>query len=241
MLILLWICLESMNRGIMQKDKQEFPYERFEKMGPHSLTDAELIAVILRTGTVGEDALALAHRILALTSGSQNGILALNSIPIEELMKIKGIGKVKAIRLKCVAEICARMQIRSRDKQISFTDPISVASYYMERMRHLETEHIYLILTDTKNRFIKEILLSKGTVNSSVLSTREIFIEALRYHAVHILLLHNHPSGDSTPSRQDIEITKQISEASRLMNIPLLDHIIIGDNTFTSLKEKGYL
>ena len=225
----------------MQKDKQEFPYERFEKMGPQALTDAELVAIILRTGTVGEDALTLAHKIMSLTSGSQSGILALNSIPIEELMKIKGVGKVKAIRLKCVAEICARMQRQNKEKQISLTDPFSVASCYMERMRHLETEHIYLILTDTKNRFIKEILLSKGTVNSSVLSTREIFIEALKYHAVHILLLHNHPSGDPTPSRQDIEITRQILEASRLMNIPLLDHIIIGDNTFTSLKEKGYL
>lgn len=226
---------------IMSKDKQEFPYERFERMGPQALTDAELIAIILRTGTVGEDALTLAHRVLSLTSGSKSGMLALNSIPLEELMQIKGIGKVKAIRLKCVAEICTRMQMRSQEIHISFTDPSLVAAYYMERMRHLETEHIYLVLTDTKNRFIKEILLSKGTVNASVISAREVFIEALRYHAVYILLLHNHPSGDPTPSRQDIEITNRIMEASRIMNIPLLDHIIIGDNTFTSLKEKGYL
>lgn len=225
----------------MIKIKQEFPYERFESMGPQALTDAELVAIILRTGTVGEDALSLARKVLSLTSGSKSGILALNSIPIEELMKIKGIGKVKAIRLKCVAEICARMQMRSHEVQVSFSDPASVASYYMERLRHLETEHIYLILTDTKNRFMKEILLSKGTVNMSILNTREIFIEALRYQAVHILLLHNHPSGDASPSMQDIEITKQIQNASRLLNIPLLDHIIIGDNTFTSLKEKGYL
>jgi len=225
----------------MIQTKQEYPYERFENKGPQALTDAELIAIILRTGTVGEDALALAHRVLALTSGNKQGILALNSIPIEDLMKIKGIGKVKAIRLKCVAEICARMQMKSYEFTVSFSNPDSVAAYYMERLRHLETEHIYLILTDTKNRFIKEILLSKGTVNMSVLSCREIFIEALRYQAVHILLLHNHPSGDATPSRQDIELTQQICHAARLLNIPLLDHIIIGDNTFTSLKEKGYL
>ena len=225
----------------MSKDKQEFPYERFERMGPQALTDAELVAIILRTGTVGEDALALAHRVLALGMGTREGILALNSVPLEELMQIKGIGKVKAIRLKCVAEICARMQMRHYKETVSFADPASVAAYYMERLRHLETEHIYLILTDTKNRFIKEILLSKGTVNMSLLSVREIFIEALRYQAVHILLLHNHPSGDTSPSRKDIEITQQILNASRLLNIPLLDHIIIGDNTFTSLKEKGYL
>ncbi len=225
----------------MSKDKQEFPYERFERMGPQALTDAELVAIILRTGTVGEDALALAHRVLSLGMGTREGILALNSVPLEELMQIKGIGKVKAIRLKCVAEICARMQMRHYKETVSFADPASVAAYYMERLRHLETEHIYLILTDTKNRFIKEILLSKGTVNMSLLSVREIFIEALRYQAVHILLLHNHPSGDTSPSRKDIEITQQILNASRLLNIPLLDHIIIGDNTFTSLKEKGYL
>ena len=104
------------------------------------------------------------------------------------------------------------------------------------------TKSILRCLLDiTPSVFLKEILLSKGTVNTSVLSTREIFIEALRYQAVHILLLHNHPSGDATPSMQDIEITNRIKEASRLMNIPLLDHIIIGDNIFTSLKEKGYL
>ena len=113
----------------------EFPYERFEHVGAHALTDAELIAIILRTGTVGEDALTLAHRILSLTSGRNTGILALNSIPIEELMQIKGIGKVKAIRLKCVAEICARMQTRSREDSLSFQDPASIAGLYMERMR----------------------------------------------------------------------------------------------------------
>lgn len=225
----------------MDKDKQEFPYERFENMGPQALTDAELVAIILRTGTIGEDALALARRVLSIKSGNREGILALNSVPLEELMKIKGIGKVKAIRLKCVAEICARMQMRHYEQTVSFSNPSSVALYYMERLRHLETEHVYLILTDCKNRFMKEILLSKGTVNMSVLSVREIFVEALRYQAVNILLLHNHPSGDATPSRQDIFITEQIREASRLLNIPLLDHIIIGDNIFTSLKEKGYL
>ena len=164
-----------------------------------------------------------------------------NSIPLEELLKIKGIGKVKAIRLKCVAEICARMQTRTREATLSFEDPATVAGLYMERLRHLETEHVYLLLCDNKNHIIKEILLSKGTVNASVISPREIFIEALRYHAVHVLLIHNHPSGDPQPSYEDIQITRQILEASHLMQILLLDHIIIGDNTYISLKEKGYL
>ncbi len=224
-----------------KQNTNEFPYERFERVGAHALTDAELIAIILRTGTVGEDALALAHKVLSLTSGSATGILALNSISLEELLQIKGIGKVKAIRLKCVAEICARMQKRNREHMISFQNPASVAELYMERMRHLETEHVYLLLCDNKNHIIKEILLSKGTVNASMLSPREIFIEALRYHAVHVLLIHNHPSGDPSPSKEDITITQTILESSILIQIPLLDHIIIGDNTYISLKEKGYL
>lgn len=224
-----------------QSDKKEYPYERFEQLGAQALTDAELIAIIIRTGTVGEDALALAHKVLDLTNDGENGILALHSIPLEELLKIKGIGKVKAIRLKCVAEICARMQTKNRHKNPSFQDPSSVAGLFMERMRHLETEHVYLLLCDNKNHLIKEILLSKGTVNASVLSPREIFIEALRFHAVCIFLIHNHPSGDPTPSKQDIAITHTIFEVSKMIQIPLVDHIIIGDNTYISLKEKGYL
>lgn len=225
----------------MNTNKQEYPYERFERVGPQALTDAELIAIILRTGTVGEDAMSLARKVLELQSGTKQGLMALTSIPLEELMLIRGIGKVKAIRLKCVAEICSRMQMQKDEARIYFDTPNKVAAYYMERLRHLETEHIYLILTDNKNRLVKEVLLAKGTVNAAVISAREVFIEALRYHAVHILLLHNHPSGDATPSIEDIQITNQIMEASRLMNILLVDHIIIGDNTFTSLKEKGYL
>ena len=224
-----------------EQTNNEFPYERFERVGAQALTDAELIAIILRTGTVGEDALCLAHRVLDLTDGRNTGILALNSIPLEELLRIKGIGKVKAIRLKCVAEICARMQTRSRKITLCLDNPETIAGLFMERMRHLETEHVYLLLCDNKNRIIKELLLSKGTVNASVVSPREIFIEALRFHAVHIVLIHNHPSGDPTPSSPDIAITQTILEASHLIQIPLLDHIIIGDNKYVSLKEKGYL
>ena len=161
----------------MNNSKEEFPYERFENAGAEALTDAELIAIILRTGTVGEDALTLAHKVLSIKSGSRSGLQALATISLEELMRIKGIGKVKAIRLKSVAEICLRMQ-RSNylQKEVMFNNPVIVADYYMERMRQLETEHIYLLLTDTKNRLIKEILLSKGTVNASIISPREIFI-----------------------------------------------------------------
>ncbi len=221
-------------------DKEELPYEKFEKLGPGALSDAELLAIIIRSGTVGSNSLEVAKKVLKL-AGGDNNISGLYNITLEELEGIKGIGKVKAIRIKCVVEMTRRMTMQTRKVSVCFNNPKTVAAYYMEYMRHLETEQVLLILTDNKNNIIKEIMISKGTVNTSLLSPREIFIEAIRYHAVHILLLHNHPSGDPTPSRKDIEITKIILDSSKLLNIPLVDHIIIGDNKYISLKEQGLL
>ena len=221
-------------------NKEDLPYEKFERLGPEALSDVELLAIIIRSGTVGINSLEVAQKILKLAN-EDNKISGLHNISVEELERIKGIGKVKAIRIKCIVELTRRMTMQTRRTSVCFTDPKTVADYYMEQMRHLEAEQVLLILTDNKNNVMKEIVISKGTVNSSLLSPREIFIEAIRYHAVHILLLHNHPSGDPTPSRKDVEITKIISDSSKLLNIPLVDHIIIGDNKYISLKEHGLL
>lgn len=221
-------------------NNDDLPYEKFERLGPEPLSDVELLAIIIRSGTVGINSLEVAEKILKLAN-DDNKISGLHKISVEELERIKGIGKVKAIRIKCIVELTRRMAMQTRRTSVCFTDPKTVADYYMEQMRHLEAEQVLLILTDNKNKVIKEIIISKGTVNSSLLSPREIFIEAIRYHAVHILLLHNHPSGDPTPSRKDVEITKIIDDSSKLLNIPLVDHIIIGDNKYISLKEHGLL
>ena len=221
--------------------KDDYPYEKFEKKGAEYLTDAELLAIIIRTGTKDEDALSLAKKILSLKEPIHKGILALQHISLEELKSIKGIGTVKAIRIKCMVEFSKRMAMQTVTGSMRFDSPETIARYYMEMLRHLETEHVYLVLLDNKNRKIKDVLITKGTVNASLLSPREIFIEALSYKAVRIFLLHNHPSGDPTPSRQDLEITKIIDDASKLLNIQLIDHIIIGDNKYISFKEKGYL
>ena len=221
-------------------EQQDLPYEKFEKLGALALSDTELLAIIIRCGTVGADSISVARQVLAL-SKEKDTILGLQNITQMELEQIKGIGKVKAIRIMCVVELTRRMTKQSRKTAICFSKPATVADYYMEQLRHLETEQVLLVLTDNKNNYITEIILSKGTVNTSLISPREIFIEALRYHAVHILLLHNHPSGDPTPSRQDLNITRLISDASKLINIPLVDHIIIGDNKYISLKEQGLL
>lgn len=219
------------------------PYEKFETFGAQSLTDSELLAIIIRTGTKDANSVELGKKILNLTGGSgqTNGLLSLQHLTLEELMGIKGIGKVKAIRIKCVTEFSRRIAMETFKKGIRFDKPATIADYYKEQVRHLEVEQVILVMTDGKNQFLKDCVLSSGTVNMSLISPREVFMTALKSQAVHILLVHNHPSGDPTPSKDDIEITKRIHEASQLMNIPLVDHIIIGDNTYMSLKELRYI
>ena len=124
---------------------------------------------------------------------------------------------------------------------LQFQNPQTVADYYMEQMRHLEKEYCYVVFLSTKSGFIHDMCLSMGTINASIVSTREIFKEALRVNAANVLLLHNHPSGDPTPSTEDIKLTRKVYEASLFIEIPLIDHIIIGDNTYTSFKEKKLL
>ena len=226
-----------------QNRDELLPYEKFETFGAQSLTDSELLAIIIRTGTKEANSIELGKKILNLSSGSgqSNGLLSLQHLTLEELMKIKGIGKVKAIRIKCVTEFSRRIAMETFKKGIRFDKPATIADYYKEQVRHLEVEQVILVMTDGKNQFLKDCVLSSGTVNMSLISPREVFMTAIKAHAVHILLVHNHPSGDPTPSKDDIEITKRIHEASQLMNIPLVDHIIIGDNTYMSLKELRYI
>ena len=221
--------------------RQDMPYERFIALGPEALSDAELIAIILRTGTRSFSALELAKRILRKTNGSDEGLNCLHHLSLQELKEIPGIGEVKAVKLKCMAEIAVRMSREKASRKLKFDSPRSVAEYYMEEMRHQEKEKILLLLLDNKLQFIEEYMISLGTVNSSLLSTRDVFIRALKVRASHIMLLHNHPSGDPKPSRQDILITRKIKEAGELMDIPLVDHIILGDGIYTSLKEEELL
>lgn len=216
---------------------QMLPYDKFLQYGVKSLSDEELLAIILRTGTQGEDALTLAVRVLSICD--KNGILGLHHVSLSDLMKIRGIGEVKAVKLKTIAELSLRMANASVTQDICFHDPDAIARAYMERMRHLEKEHCMVVYLDTKDMRIGDEVLSIGNINSSIVSAREIFKGALRNNASSVILLHNHPSGNPMPSREDILLTRRLLQASKLMEIPLLDHIIIGDNTYTSLKEEG--
>lgn len=214
------------------------PYEKFMLFGPAALTDAELLAIILRTGTRNCPALKLAEKILSLSGRSKGRLNQLHHISLRELMEIPGIGEVKAVKIKCVAELAMRMAKERASLSLRFNAPDTVADYYMENMRHQEKEIVLLLLLDNKLNLIEEYMVSIGTVNASLISAREIFIQALKCRACHLMLLHNHPSGDPKPSNQDILITQKIKEAGELMDISLIDHIIIGDGCHISFKEE---
>jgi DNA repair protein RadC len=217
----------------------ERPYEKCERFGASSLSDAELLAVLLRTGTRGENALELAKRIL-YTTGEQD-ILSIHHFSIEQLMKIKGVGKVKAIQISCISELAKRLAKAKANSSLKFTCPASIAQYYMEELRHENQEIMKLLMLNSKSHLIGETIISKGTVNASLITPRELFIEALKRNAVSIIILHNHPSGDPTPSREDILITARIRNAGILIGIELLDHIIIGNNCYASFSENQLL
>lgn len=216
------------------------PYEKCVCYGAGFLTDAELIACVLRSGTKEYTSVALAEQLLKLRKGKE-GLKGLCSLTYEELTAVSGIGKVKAVQIQCILELARRMSQAEAKELLNFHEPESIANYYMEDLRHKEQEHLLLLMLDNKSRLLGEKLLYTGTVNTSIVSPREIYLEALRFHAVGIILLHNHPSGDPTPSEADRRITRKIREAGVLLDIPLLDHIVIGDKSYISFLEKGYL
>ena len=217
------------------------PYEKFLKFGPESLSETELLAIILRTGTRNCSAVSLAAQVLSLSKGREKGLNALHHISLSELMKISGIGEVKAVKIKCIAELSKRMAREKSGDNLRFDLPSTVASYFMEEMRHEDKEKVLLLSLDSRLHLIEKYVLSVGTVNSSLLSPREVFVHALQCQASAVMLLHNHPSGNATPSRQDLLATGKIKETGTLVDIPLIDHIIIGDGCYTSLKENNLL
>lgn len=217
----------------------ELPYERFLSFGAESLTNAELLAIILRTGTKEKSATELSREILGFHDSGASDLSALHHLSREDLMSIPGIGEVRAVKILSLAEISRRLVRESAARRLIFSCPSAVADYYMEEMRHRETEAVVLVFLDSRMGFLGDEILSQGSVNCSLLSPREVFLRALHWKAVNIMLLHNHPSGDPSPSEMDVEITERICAAGRLLGIHLIDHMIIGDLCFTSLRESG--
>lgn len=221
--------------------KESLPYERFLAFGPDSLTDAELLAIIIRTGSNLSSPVDIANQIISMGRGKEKGLNSLFSLSLDELMSIHGVGQIKAVKLKCIAELAKRMSYNKSLDMLDCTNPSYVADYYMERMRHEEQEKVILLCLNYKMGLIEEHLLSIGTVNSACLSPRDVFIHGLKCGASNLILLHNHPTGDPTPSSADVGVTKRIIESGNMLDIRLKDHIIIGDKSYYSMREKGLL
>lgn len=218
--------------------ESEQPLEKCIRYGARALSDAELLAVILKTGTRNLTALQLAQFFL---SRKEKNLLNLVNMRPEEMKEIPGIGQVKAAQLKCIAELAERIAKTSRLRDVRLNEPASVAGYYMESLRHKTKENLLLAMFDAKSHLLGEETISVGTVTNSLVSPREIFMIAMEYRAAHIVLLHNHPSGDPTPSEADLAVTRRVAEGGRILEIILADHIIIGDNRYISFRENGLL
>ena len=214
--------------------ESERPYEKYLLYGEESLSDAELLAIILKSGTKDSNSLDLARSIL---KGNHNNLLNLYDLSYRELMNFSGIGQVKAIQLKAVAELSKRIARTNSGYCLKMNNPKTIADYYMEQLRHLKQELLMCAFFDSKNNFLGDVIISKGAVNYAYISPREVFRCAFEYEAVMFILLHNHPSGDPNPSDDDVRITRRIEKGAQILQLDLVDHIIIGDNKYYSFKE----
>ena len=228
------------SQRIQELPPDERPYEKCLHSGPEKLTDSELLAVVLRSGTRGSSSVQLADEVLHLGQNEQ-GLLGIYHLSMEDLMQIRGIGQVKAVQIKCIGELSKRIATREAGKLLDFHSPDTIAAYYMERMRHEEQEQMICTMLNTKNQFLGDEVISRGTVNSSLVSPRDLILAAIRHRAVYMILVHNHPSGNPEPSKDDLLITKRVWEAGALVDIPLLDHIVIGDQQYFSFRQEGLL
>lgn len=222
---------------IMDLPQSERPQERLLRYGAEVLTNSELLAVILRTGTREHNVIELCSIILNRLGGL-NGLF--DSVP-EDYMKINGIGKTKAAQLTAIVEISKRFKSFKSGSEFKITKPQDISDLLMEEMKCLKEEHLKVIMLNTKNTVIYIKDISIGSLNSSIVHPREVFCEAIKRSSASIIICHNHPSGDPLPSNEDINITRRLKECSKLIGIDLIDHIIIGNGVYVSLKEKGIL
>lgn len=228
-----------MSIKIKELPEGERPYEKMQMYGEKALSNAELLAIIIKTGTKEETSVGLAQRILSKnTNKNIDELNFLREMSIEEFMEIKGIGKVKAIQLKAICELATRMSRPTNYRQIQITNPRSLANYMMEEMKFLRKEKLKVIILNTKNVIQKIEEVSTGGTNSINVKAKEIFAEAIKMQMPKIILVHNHPSGDSTPSKADIDFTLKMQKASEIIGIELIDHIVIGNDQYTSIYQE---
>ncbi|CAG7840176.1 hypothetical protein CLOHAE12215_01598 [Clostridium haemolyticum] len=222
---------------IMDLPQSERPRERLLKYGTQSLSNSELIAIILRTGSSNENVLNLSSRILK-QCGGLNGLLTL--VP-EEIMTLKGIGRAKATQIMAIGELAKRFKAYKSGDVYIIKSPRDVADLVMDEMRYFKEEHLRVIMLNTKNIVIDCKDVSIGSLNSTIVHPREVFSYAIKKNSASIIICHNHPSGVCTPSSEDIDVTKRLKKCSEILGVNLLDHLIIGHGNYISLKEKNIL
>lgn len=215
---------------------EELPRERMIKEGSTQLTNQELLAILLRTGTRNESVFQLSARILS----ECKSIRHLSDISIDELMGIKGVGPAKAVHIKAAVELGHRV-IKKKNENLSIRSPQDAAQYLMGLIGMEQQEKLYALYLSTKNQILHEKIIFVGSLNASIVHPREIYKEAVKSSAASIIVAHNHPSGDPEPSSEDLQVTKRLVQAGEVLGIECLDHLIIGDGRYMSLKEKGYM
>lgn len=226
--------MADVNYTIKQIPLQERPREKLIKLGPQALSNSELMAIVLRVGSNKDTAITLSQKIL---NHEERGLRNIADTNIDLLLEFHGISHAKAAQLMAAVELGRRVSRIDIDDRFKVTSPQDIANYLMEDMRYLKKEHFKIITLDTKNKILDICTISIGSLNSSIVHPREVFHEAVKKSAASIILIHNHPSGETQPSREDISITKRLIEAGELMGIKVLDHIIIGDGVYLSFKE----
>ncbi|WP_090858283.1 DNA repair protein RadC [Paraliobacillus sp. PM-2] len=217
--------------------RQDRPRERLVKLGASHVSNQELLSILLGTGTKEESVQELAQRVLM----HFEGINLLRDSTLEELTAIKGIGTVKAVIILAAIELGNRINQLKPQEHYCIRSPEDGANFVMEEMRLLKQEHFVCLFLNTKNQVIHRQTVFIGSLNASIVHPREVFREAVKRAAASIICCHNHPSGDPSPSQEDIHVTKRLAECGKMIGIELLDHLVIGDHKFISLKEKGYV
>ena len=213
----------------------ERPRERLLSLGPQALTNAELIAILLRVGVTGENAVQVGQRLLQ----KFGGLGGLHRVPIEELINQHGIGEAKAAQIKAAIELGRRLTLEAPEERPTINSPADAAALVQYEMSALEQEHLRVLLMDTRNHVLDISEIYRGSVNTSQVRVGEVFKAAIRRNATAIIVVHNHPSGDPTPSPDDVAVTRAFVQAGKLVDVDVLDHLIIGRGKFVSMKERG--
>jgi DNA repair protein RadC len=228
-------------KPLMLKDlpEEERPREKLLNKGAQTLSNAELLAILLRTGTSRDSVLRVAEKVMAMYENM--GLSALATVSPQELSKVRGIGKAKAVTVTAAIELGKRMACFTADERPIVRSPQDVAGLLMGRFRYEQKEHFIAVLLSTKHHVLAMPVISIGSLNASIVHPRELFREAIQCSAAAVILVHNHPSGDPTPSTEDVLLTKKMVESGRILDISVLDHLILGDNKYVSLKEKGII